>query len=74
MDLVITNDEVMVNNLSLNTPVGKSHHTIYTYILTSQAVRKHNPGMYTLQRGLYAGMREDAEKLTWCNVDECILE
>ena len=75
LDLIITNEEGMVDNLSLSAPVGKSHHVCIHFDFTSytEAPSRHVP-KFRFHKGDYTGMREEAQKLTWYSTDDDTLE
>ena len=66
LDLVITNEEGMVDNVALRAPVGKSHHTCisFDFMCYTERPAKITP-KFQYHKGNYTAMREDAAKLDW---------
>ena len=65
LDLVITNDEKLVENLSINPPIGVSDHVVINFELDIDTYSKTNTSGYAYYRGNYEEMREDIESLDW---------
>jgi len=66
LDLVITNEEGMVDNVLLRAPVGKSHHLCITFdfMCYSEQPTKEMP-RFQYHKGHYEEMRKEAQSLTW---------
>ena len=58
LDLILTNEENMVNEVSTLSPLGKSHHSILSFRLICYAPKKsQNRRIHNLKRGNYDKLR-----------------
>ena len=66
IDLVITNDQNMMQNIHLLPPLGKSHHSV----ISNEVDNKGSPNQsstvkYQMDRGNYTLMREFVNQANW---------
>ena len=66
LDLIITNEEHMVDNIEVNSPLGKSDHSVIEYTYNCYTDRKINDeAKYMYDRGNYDEMRKDLSRRDW---------
>ena len=66
IDLLITNEEHMLDDLNHTPPLGKSHHDclVYKYRCYSECEENHTK-MFKLNKGNYSNLRQDVSNTTW---------
>ena len=66
IDLIITNEENMLDNLNHNAPLGKSHHDclVYSFRCYSKPEENH-AATFKLNKGNYSNLRNDLANTTW---------
>jgi len=66
LDLILTNEEGMVGNINLQSPIGKSHHVVIHFSLYCymEAPKCHKP-KHIYHKGDYDAMRSEAATLDW---------
>ena len=66
IDLVITNEETMLDNLCHNAPLGKSHHDCLTYNFKCYSIQPvTHKQSFKLNKGNYENLRNDLGNITW---------
>jgi hypothetical protein len=66
IDLIFTNEEGMINDLELCSPMGKSDHSIIHFNLTCYSmVRTSQGSRFMYDRGDYDGMRQFIQTTDW---------
>jgi len=75
LDLVITNEEGMVDNLALNAPVGKSHHLCITFdfMCCTETPTKKTPN-FQYDKGDYVAMKQEVQTMSWTLEGESSIE
>jgi hypothetical protein len=72
LDLVLTNEENMVENLRHNEPLGKSHHHVITFEFACYSTHKDSSQRkLLLDKGNYEKIRQELEEEDW---DEALAE
>ena len=66
LDLIITNEEGMINQLELAAPIGKSHHVCihFQFNCYIDPPKSQNP-KYIYHKGNYDQMREEIRQIDW---------
>ena len=66
LDLIITNEENMIDSIVLNSPLGKSDHSVIEYTYSCYIDRKNSAETkYMYDRGNYEEMRRDLGRNDW---------
>ncbi len=75
LDLLITNEEGMVDNIELNAPIGKSHHVCMNFEFNCyiDPVQSHQP-KYIYHKGDYTNMRDQADNMCWAIPQDADIE
>lgn len=80
IDLIITNEEEMLDNLNHTAPLGKSHHDclVYNYRCYTKSEEKYT-ATFKLNKGNYDDLRHDLSNITWfeeenADIDEMWVE
>ena len=70
LDLILTNEEGMISNISQTAPLGKSHHVCVHFNLNcyTDAPERNTP-RHLYHKGDYDRMREEARTLSWYDTD-----
>ena len=75
LDLILTNEEGMISNLSHLPPLGNSDHGVLRFSLQCYTSRKDtHVTKFNLHRGDYKKMAEDLRTVPWSNVESVPLE
>ena len=69
IDLVISNEEGMVGDVEVQSPLGKSDHAVLTFNLHCYSpCPNFIPPKYQFNRGNYEDMREEISSIDWQNI------
>ena len=69
LDLILTNEENLVQDIEYKSPLGKSDHSVIEFQIncTEEKVREHNPKvMY--EKGNYVEMKTELNKIDWDSI------
>ncbi len=69
LDLLITNEENMIDSLSYEAPLGKSHHVCLNFKYRCYCTVKNNlKQRFILDKGDYSGMKSCLSEINWTGV------
>ena len=74
LDLVITNEEGMVDNLALNAPVGKAIIYVSLLILCVRQIPAKITQKFQHHKGDYVAMKQEAQTMSWTSEGESSIE
>jgi hypothetical protein len=69
LDLVFSNEENMISNISIESPLGKSDHSCVVFechCFTKRSSTKRS--IYLYNKGDYSGMANELNNINWCNI------
>ena len=66
LDLVLSNEEGMIQDIEYPSPLGKSHHLVISFNLICYIQQiKRVKEIYCYEKGNYTNMREELEQINW---------
>ena len=66
LDLILTNEEDLVKDVSINSPLGKSDHSVIQFTVDCNILEPDDPvPKYSLDKGDYNSMRSKLDSIDW---------
>ena len=70
LDLVFSNEENLITNMTQHAPIGKSDHVLLTFNIDcySENCESDNRQVFKYNKGNYEGMNQDLSSINWDDV------
>ena len=71
LDLVIVNDEMMIEDITIEDPLGKSDHAVLIFdVICHKDVYDHQPPRFVYDKGDYEALSEDLALVNWSSMND----